>query len=455
MCGWPGQGGRCPACGAVDEPAPARRDQAHPALAPPSPDDYPDLKGAFVAWNQRDWARMMGQCLIALGIDQPRVSKRPRGPGWAFVQDSAAIYVMIDTTRQTISIESPVLALPATRRVSLLRVLLELNAGATGLARFYLRRDVVLLGFTDQLANVSPPKLVRAVRDVALRADEYDDALAIGFDAEMLGPKAQRLNLDWSVVGEPIALTLPDVEVEAPAPLPADALIPIEPQDHQDLYDDQPLALDLQLSADDFDDTPPGPDPATELVALVEHALRQIGLVDAPEARALVERAALFHIRDRFHATCPDPVNLLLGRAQSMLQPSWGKTERGLGGALSRLGSLSPTPTAVRPYLEFVMREIVVKRAAVGAQPAPAIPSLTASTEGRELLQRIVGFAEHLPDSVALQHFVYSGVILEILTRFAIGDKTRDRLRLELEQHAEARPEGVLRLSQIVGRLAQ
>ncbi len=459
MCGWPEVEGACAACGAAAEPVPTRRDHTHPALAPPRPDDYPELKAAFVAWSQGDWARMMGQCLVALGIDRPIVSKRPEGPGWAFVEDSAAIYVLIDHARQSVAVESPLLLLPASRRVPLLRAVLDLNAGAVGLARFVLRRDRVLLTFSDQLANVSPPKLVLAIRDVALRADQLDDALAIAFDAEMLGPKAQRQNLDWSFVGQAIPLVLPDVEMDAPPPLPLDAILGVVDEGEGALYE-TPELLDLGLDLSLDDDGPPEasarqPD---ALATFLEECLRLVDPLDVPEDRALMERATLFHAHARYRESHPDAINLLLARAQSMLAVSWGKTESRVG-ALARmakgLGGPGHAAQGVRPYLEFVMQELVDKQGEVGPQPRVTLEPLAATPEARALLTRLAELADLLPQSTAIRYFVYSGLLLEVVARFSFTEKTKERIRAELEQHAAPSPESVARLTHLVGRLAQ
>lgn len=455
VCGWPEVFDHCPACGAPLQAPPQRRDTLHPSLGPPRPDDHPDLRAAFTAWSQGDWPRMMGQCLVALGVERPQVSRRPRGPGWAFVQDSAAIFVAIDTEAKAITIESPVLQIPETRRVSLLRTLLELNAGHTGLARFFLRRDRVILGFAEGLANVSPPKLVEAIQDVAIRADDFDDALAIAFDAEMLGPKAQRQNPDWSFVGEPIAMALPEIALEEPPPLPLEALMETGPLS-EDLWGDGPLDLAI--------DDPPAhhePRPEDELVTFLDHAITQIAVIARPEAKALTERATLFHAFAGFAELCPDAINLMLARAQPLFAPGWGKAAS--GGALGRLANLGSlalpasgaTSGEARPYLEFVFREIVASRGEVGAQAPAPLSAVRTAPEAKEHLQTVSRLAELLPDTYHLRHFVFSGLLKEVLARITLSDRMRERLELELEQQAAPSPESAFRLAQVLGRLAQ
>jgi len=217
VCGWPlGGAGVCEAC---DTPAgtgaSAGEDEANPwSFGSPRPEDYPDLKNAFLAWKQKDWPRMVGQCLVALGMDTPQITNLPEGPGWSFSQDTAAIYVSLDKARGELAVESPMVRLPARQRVPLLRAVLELNE-MLGAARFCLRGDLVLLRFADQVENLAPPKLVAAIRELAIRADQFDDLLSVAFAAPLVGPEAQKQRLSWKLLGDDGGAHSPDHEPEA------------------------------------------------------------------------------------------------------------------------------------------------------------------------------------------------------------------------------------------------
>ncbi|MCZ7686904.1 MAG: ABC transporter permease [Sandaracinaceae bacterium] len=101
-------GRRLRACGAPPGAGAAGADTRTVfVMAGPRPEDYPQLQNAFVAWKQRDFGRMIGQCMAAVGLDAPTVHKLPRGHGWIFVEDSAVVFVVFDREREELSVESP------------------------------------------------------------------------------------------------------------------------------------------------------------------------------------------------------------------------------------------------------------------------------------------------------------------------------------------------------------
>ncbi|MEL6182087.1 MAG: hypothetical protein AAFS10_24210, partial [Myxococcota bacterium] len=174
-----------------------------PNFGEPRPEDYPELAKAFLAWRHRDIPLMIETCLAAIGINQPIATRLPNSYGWSFGNDSAAIYVIFSELRHELTIESPVLRLPHTKRIAMMRTLLEMNAHVLGLTRFCLRGDVILLRFVERVDNLSPPMLASVMREVAVLADRYDDMLSIAFDATMLGPEAEKRHYDFSILGVP------------------------------------------------------------------------------------------------------------------------------------------------------------------------------------------------------------------------------------------------------------
>lgn len=201
VCGWPLDGPACGACGAPAGAGTPGRDRVEPVGGAPRVEDYPSLSDAFRAWHARDWTGMVSACLSTLGAKAPPVHNPVTGFGWAFTKDSAAIYVYFDSTGTVISVESPMLRVPARHRVPMLRSLLELNGSGLGGGRFCLRDDLVVLRFVDRLENLNPPKLVGAILDVALRADRFDDLLSAAYDAEMVGPTARAHGLPFQAIG--------------------------------------------------------------------------------------------------------------------------------------------------------------------------------------------------------------------------------------------------------------
>jgi hypothetical protein len=429
VCGWPLQGAA--ACEACEAPAGsdvgAGQDESHLwILGGPRPEDYPDLKNAFLAWKQKDWTRMVGQCLVALGLDAPQITNLPDGPGWTFVHDSAAVYMSLDKARGELAVESPMVRLPARQRVPLMRTLLELNQSSLGAARFCLRGELVVLRFADQVENLAPPKLVAAIRSVAVHADQLDNLLSLTFAAPRVGPEAQRQRLSWQVLGSARRLkhlagadALPLASVTAapgppPGPPPAAAREggPAVPGTVLD-------GVETQLRS------------ADALCALLTTALDLSKplefMPDLPMAvPLLLQRALLFRAFDQFRESCPDAVGMLLHHGEPVYAQFWEAPV----GLVAKMGSAItgvPMPTPVA--LQIVVEHVVKARAQVGRQALPAPSPFASAAEAKTVGRKYVAEIEKGPKDAGHRHFVLLGAFAELLTRARLPEPTAARVR--------------------------
>lgn len=468
-CGWLHHEATCPSCQLPQSARTPLIDEAHPSLGGARPEDYPELRVAFQAWSTKDWSRMIGQCLVSLGVPVPLIAKRPTGPAWAFTQDSVAVFIHVHLEREQVSIESPLVRLPATRRVPLMRTLLELNHQQTGAARFCLRDDLVVLRFSDQLQNVSPPKIVDGVRHVALIADEWDDLLAMSFDARMVGPKINQ-QPDWKTMGEPVKLA----RLEAPeAPLPmlaADALSapsPLELEEQTPLFEPKARSahaefeLDLGIDAplENVVEAPPEissdflivePPERTALCTLLERALElvEVARKQGPEHAAFTARAAVFLATERHRGDCPEAIDFLLLRSA----PAVARPKSSARGLLDRVG-LSGTPLPAVP-LDNAIKEVLAERANLGTQPKPTVPKITDLTELKSVSASLLVSLRALPEAPVLRELVGAGILAELLVRASVGDRISVRLRDEIK-NATGDGARAVRLERVVERMAQ
>lgn len=181
------------------------------------PEDYPALHGAFKSWRRGDYARMIEESLSAIGLDDVCVANLAWRRSWSFNQDSAAVYIIYDQRREEVSVESPMLKLARTKRVAMMRTLLEMNARVLGASKFCLRDDTVILRFVELGKHLPPPLLASAIGEVAALADKFDDILAMTFEARMLGPIARRSGYSIEMLGQPTQVPLVADRVEAAA----------------------------------------------------------------------------------------------------------------------------------------------------------------------------------------------------------------------------------------------
>lgn len=323
-------GPTCASCGAPRGAGTPPRDREADDGASPRVEDYPSLAGAFRAWHARDWTGMVSACLATLGATAPPVRNAVTGFGWTLTKDSAAIYVYFDQTGTVVSVESPILRVPARHGVALLRSLLELNGEGLGGARFCLRDDLVVLRFVDRLENLNPPKLVGAILDVAVRADRFDDLLGAAYDAEMVGPAARAHGLPFEALGTARRLGVIRSDM---APVRVDVAAPPRLRDRS-------------------------PEARSGLERMVRAALSESDrLRTAPNPRvprALVLRAVLFLAWYEFREPLPEATHALLRAGGDVRRalvvdvadaPDPDPAHAAIAAVAGRLGGIEPGPT--------------------------------------------------------------------------------------------------------------
>jgi hypothetical protein len=422
-CGWPGAGAPCECCGASGEPAGGEDDHSLLLLAGPQPEDYPALRAAFTAWRQKDHARMVGQCLVALGVDAPQVASLPTGPGWTFAQDSAVIYLSLDKATSDFAIESPIVRLAARQRVPMMRALLELNDSAVGAARFCLRGDLVVLRFTDRVQNLSPPKLVAAIRDVALRAHRFDDLLSVTFAAKLVGPEAKKHHMGWQFVGTPRKLA-----VVRSADVPREAHARVAP----------PTASRTPATSPTASSRPP-PNSGAPLPEHVEKRLRDAPALCEMLRRAndlttplyfakmhvavlLLQRAAVLRACERYSESCADVVALLVEQVPGMVQGFWG---------IPAVHSKEDTTAA---FVSTLFTRVIGKRAHVGGQPQVRVPPFAGPDDTKAHFRALLAEIDRGPADIPYRVFVLAGAFAEMLVRSRVTPALADRLRAELRE---------------------
>ncbi|MEL6179841.1 MAG: hypothetical protein AAFS10_12855, partial [Myxococcota bacterium] len=342
LCGFPsGRGSTCSACGASTRSGTPLHDERKPHLpGEMHPEDFPELRKAFQAWRHQDYPKMIAICLAVMGLHNPTKTQLPSGPGWSFNQDSAAVYIICHTKREEVSVESPMLKLGHTKRVAMMRTLLEMN-GRLGASRFCLRDDTVVLRFVEHGKHLPPPLLIAAVGEVALLADKFDDILAMTFDAKMIGPGARRSGYDIRMLGTSRTIPMVAKRATQASKRRQRALHP-EGGGRGGLASLWRRALGTQASdpkgrleplAHEAPTSPKGAlaakttstdiEASWELCETVRYTLDIMEVLSDRNADPLTHllglRALMYQLHGRFQTSCPDTVWFLMGQSKTLM----------------------------------------------------------------------------------------------------------------------------------------
>lgn len=411
------------------------------------------LAQALQAFHNKDYQRMVGQCLAFLGLEAPTVTRLPNGHGWSFRHNSAAIYVTFDVARAELSIESPVVRAPAERLVPLMRQLLELNRHMESSIRFCLRGSIVLLRFVDRLENLSPLKVVDAVGWVASMADRFDDALAMTYGAPMIGPEARRGHFDFKFLGEARGIRAVANSIARALAAPVGATPEASPTSAR-VSRPQPLPSS-QLGAHDA--TQAQHLAASE--ALCEALRAQVGVANelifrqtpAPTTVVLV-RAALYRILGEFGQSAPTPVSYLAEQGAALLPSLPPLPQQGAWGKANDVGGMG-----VALGLPGVFQRVA---AAGGRVPAPGNrPKLVPFVNALEVKAHLRAVLEHLelgPESAPFAWHVLLGALYELSLRATLPPSLQQHVAAE-KRDAEATgatPASVARLKTFIERIA-
>jgi hypothetical protein len=104
---------------------------------------------------------------------------------WKFKYGSVEVFVQLTgtTDADTLTVWSPLLALPVKNEAGLMRHLLEMNCGATLEACFGISDQEVLVLASRILADINSGEISRLMTIVATIADEQDDILQAEYPA--------------------------------------------------------------------------------------------------------------------------------------------------------------------------------------------------------------------------------------------------------------------------------
>ncbi|MEM1347815.1 MAG: YbjN domain-containing protein [Myxococcota bacterium] len=425
LCGYPNRpdASKCLACGAKLKPHTELHDKADAQL-PGEADasDFPALSGAFKAWRNQQYPQMISTCLEAMGMHKPVTVQSPTRLGWSFNQDSAAIYVVYEQERQRIAVESPVLRLPKTKRVAMMRTLLEMNARVLGISRFCVRDDIVVLRFAEDAAQLPPPSLANAIGEVATLADQLDDPIAMTFHAEMLGSKAQDANYDFAMLGEPRPVPMIAAHIAAnakhrkqedalpavfqrirglstgahtpdtmpkPQPIPGEATTPSQPSpEHPAL---QKLRGYIGVVAD------------LERVLSVKHNAPAI-------AHALALRAVLYTLHARYRVSCPKATWHLMGKGRALLDEL----------------PLSDAAVSTTRSFYALLQDFLDSKGHVPGMPLPfELPKLLTRSAASSHVAELLILLDEVPRSLLAHVTILSGALYELRARGGIPGAER------------------------------
>lgn len=392
--------------------------------------------------------RLMSQCFGLVGVAQPAIVKRPNGPAWVLRQGQAAIFVSVDAAADRLAIESPLVRVPLTQRVPLLRALLELNATREGMARFCLRDQTVVLRYSERPERCPPPTLLAGFQDVVLSAEPWTECLALGYDAEAVLPRATGPGPTtppaWELVGEP--MTLMFAGAQEPMALPAEALLPAL---EGVLLEEAEFTIGPAVEVAAVPESTPGEQALTELLRLALSRLAPLKVAH-PELITIVARAAVFLAWHRHREDCSGAVALLLDRVAPLLaHASAAKLVRGLLERVSSGAGAPPLP------LEPALQEVVERSARFDPAPLPPLPKLAEATEQKTLALSLLGQLRRLPEQPELRELVAVGALAELLARGSFPERIASRLLGEIELARALSGEHARRLEQILERVSQ
>lgn len=226
-CGWllpDGARATCAACGGDATPLPLV-DNTRP-LARDDEDDT-SLAGAKEAWAFGDHARAIS---LALTFDAaPRSFPVQHGAGWVAAVGETPVFTILDLASSQVTLEVPVVRLPQTKRVPVLRAVAQLCNTVSAVTRFCLRLDIVIVRCAARIDTLTPGLLRRLAREIAAHAGRAQEMLVATFDARPAVPEQGVLSA-WERLGRAQLLTalapasssaLPPPSVSQPPSRPA------------------------------------------------------------------------------------------------------------------------------------------------------------------------------------------------------------------------------------------
>jgi len=449
-CGFPLKGPRCVACGReVAKPVPQHAPKAAARTLAPQPADFPELKAAFDAWGQRDFPRMISECLAVAGLRVTTPQILPRGSGWLFNTKATVVFLLLDSKKE-LSLESPLVLVPSEQVTPLFRSLLELNEHALGAARFCLRTDRVVLKFADQVDNVSPPKLMSALREVAGASDHFAQLLSHRFKAPLVAPEMRKPGVDpWQWLGTPASLSV------GSAPAPAQAIG--GKQDIADMVGDLSAGTfrypdvtsaeedELELARDPYAgrENPAGP-----MLHKLQQALAaavRVGVADGGVFGLLLYRAVALWARA---LAPPGPGQ----ETAAFLLLTLGEWALRLPELPLKPGPNRPAPPEVRAAVEGVVKNDGLMDARWAGKVYP-VPPFKAADEPRAQVRKFMALMTRCPKDDEARGLLLEGALAEQLMRAPrLAPDAENRIVELLMLHAPPSPMRVHELQNALTR---
>ncbi|MBK8253594.1 MAG: hypothetical protein IPK82_13120 [Polyangiaceae bacterium] len=202
-CGWllpAGLRASCAACGGDDTPLPLVDNQRPLGR---EGDDEPSLQAARDAWSNGEQGRAIAAAITFEAA--PRAFTSPHGPGWVAAVGSVPVFAVLDVVGALLFLEVPVVRLPQTKRVGVLRAALALCDETLSCARAVLRLDLLVLRFSARVDALSPALIRSLAREIAQIASKLQQQLSYMFDARPAIPEQGVLSA-WDRLGRAQAL---------------------------------------------------------------------------------------------------------------------------------------------------------------------------------------------------------------------------------------------------------
>lgn len=449
-CGYPLRGPRCEACGREGSaPLVEHAPKGGARVLAPSPGDFPELKAAFEAWGRRDFTRMVSECLAVAGVRMTKPEQLD-GPsfGWIFLTRTTVVFVV--HAQGQLMLESPLVLVPSAQRTPMFRSLLELNQGALGAARFCLRLDRIVLKWVDRVENVSPPKLMSALREVAGASDHFAQLLGHRFSAPLLAPEIKKPNVNpWAILGKAAPLELRE---PTSVPLRAEGA-------KQDVAD---MVTEMSEASFRFNAAAAGDDDELELARDPYEGRHN------PAAPLLHKLGAALNGADRVAAVDGGVFSLLLLRSAAL----WGRGLMppdvqglaayllvNLGDWVLRLPEIGFKTSPTRPAFALV-RELfaaIVQREGVtdpqwDGKVYP-LPPFKAADEPRSHVRKFMALMTRCPKDDEVRGLLLEGVLCEMLLRSApLARDVHDRIVRSLIEPA---PPSAVRVHELQNHLTR
>ncbi len=131
-----------------------------------------------------NYVEVIETVISSLALEQSAMVRHTaEGYLWKFTYGSVEVFVQLTglTDEDTLTVWSPLMAMPADNNAALMRKLLEMNWTETAEARFGIFNDQIVALACRTLTELEPGEIARAIAIVAFVADANDNSLRAEF----------------------------------------------------------------------------------------------------------------------------------------------------------------------------------------------------------------------------------------------------------------------------------